>query len=129
MLNAVIKCVLDHPPKQRDAHNTVLYVLDEVGKDATELEVASLKNVLERNVLRTSGVYISMLQTVQTMWYYLLEHGKIPDGVNITASVRVLEPSMHKTLSVLRSMLFLSLKVHIPRYNEIIKEATQDMVT
>jgi T-complex protein 11 len=129
LLGAVQGVVMMNPPKHSPPTNTLKLVMHELVDAMPSNQLSSLQILMERNIAKTSPVYLSMSKIMKKVWVHIVKDHKIEpsqvssSGLPVCAHCLVSEVVRHT--SCLSDVAALNKKVHVTRYNELIKSAVE----
>ena len=82
--------------------------------------------MLDKNVQKTSTVYLTMTKIIKRVWFDVITNKHLPTTCQLPRAAKSLLPEIKKHTSGLRGIIYLNLRVHGVRYNQCILAAARD---
>jgi hypothetical protein len=122
------RIILENPPRPGAPEQIIEMVIHASATLLSLTHQASLRAILVKNVMPTSGVYSVMSKVMRNAWYHYARRENVPSHVGFPECARFLMPVIQKHASSLAKVVELNLKVHVERYNAIITATATTIV-
>mmetsp|Transcript_6055 Transcript_6055/g.14576 ORF Transcript_6055/g.14576 Transcript_6055/m.14576 type:complete len:1063 (-) Transcript_6055:927-4115(-) len=124
--------VVNNPPKPNSPRVTIKLVMAALAKAMDKPTLDACQTMLEKNVKRASPVHNAMTKIFKKVWYYLIKDRDAEPPCKVPDCARPLLTEVRKHSASLATVALHNKKVHVTRYNPIIKasgdELTRNMV-
>lgn len=127
VFKAVQDVVVKNPPKPNSPRVTIRIVMETLKRAMTKPMLDACQMMLDKNVKRSSAVHAAMTKIFKKVWYHLIKDKDIPASCNVPECARPLLVEVQKHSASLSVVVLHNKKVHVTRYNPIIKAAGDEI--
>jgi hypothetical protein len=130
VLEGVRYIVLRTPPNPSAPQRTIELVMRFLTKFIVADKIAGVQSVLEKNVVKTSTVYLPMTRVITRIWFSAIKHegNSLLEPQFVAPCARFLLPVVEMHSAALTAMAQLNRKVHVMRYNDMILRAANTIL-
>lgn len=114
-------------PKPNKSAPAITLVMEITDKALRPTQRSNLQKALEKNVKRSSAVYGATTKIFKRVWYHFVRDGKFDPKCKMPKCAEVLLSEVAKHTKALRTVATHNKKVHVTRYNPIIKAAGEEL--
>ena len=126
IIREVQDTVLKNLPNPTAPLHTIKLVIEKLSANIPFDKLTAMQNMLEKNVGDKSIVYVPMINIFKETWLHLIDGKGKPKPCKVPPCAQLLIPLIQKHVLILKKMAELSKKVHVTKYNEMIKKAAAD---
>jgi len=123
LFKAVQDVVVKNPPKPNNPRVTIRLAMNVLQRGMTQTMLDACQNLMEKNVKKSSAVHNAMTKIFKRVWYHLVKDKTVPATCNVPECAKPLLVEVAKHTGSLAAVALHNKKVHVTRYNDIIKTA------